>query len=146
MATKLFDPGQVSLSWNGIIISGYIDGTMIEAERYEDSNHLKVGADGEALRIRGKNKSGSIKFTLLQSASANDLLSAILAADELMPLVSTAVVTTGAISLVDNSGSTKISATDAWIKKWAKVTYGKEAEGREWTLETGLLTIFVGSN
>lgn len=140
MTTKTFDFRKVGVSFKGQLLTGFMDGTPISVTRDEDSFTKHIGADGEVSRAANANKGGSATLTLKQTSASNDILSNALAQDELTNLG------TGVFSIIDASGRTQVMAPEAWIKKSADVTMGKETEGREWVIDLGKLTIFVGGN
>jgi hypothetical protein len=138
MTTKTFDFKKVAVSYGGVLISGFMDGTGIVVTRDEDSFTKHTGADGETSRSMNANKGGSAVLTLKQTSASNDMLSTALAQDELTGL------NTKVFALQDASGRTVANAPEAWVKKVADVSYGAEVEGREWTLDLGKLDVFVG--
>lgn len=142
MSLKKYDPSQVTVIFAGIPISGFAEGTFVSAERNEDSFSLYVGADGEVTRAKSNNKSGRVTFTLAQSSLSNDALSAIATVDELSP----AGDGIAPLLVKDLSGRTIVSALEAWIVKPATSEFGRETSEREWILESGDLTMFVGGN
>ncbi len=135
---KTFDFKKVAASFNGNLISGFMDGTGIAVSRDEDSWTKHNGSDGEVSRSANANKGGSVVFTLKQTSASNDILSAALAQDELTGLG------TGVFQLADASGRTNANGAEAWVKKYADVTYAGGIEAREWTLDIGKLDIYVG--
>jgi hypothetical protein len=135
-----YDPAQINFSFNGFLISGFMDGTFITIERKEDSWTPHIGADGEYARARNRNQSGTIKFTVMQTSSSNDFLSTQMALDEVTGLG------TGVAMLRDGLGRTVVMGADAYLLKPAQVQYGKEIAGREWTLEVPKLEVFIGGN
>jgi hypothetical protein len=140
MAVKNYDPKLITLICGPKIISGYIDGTFVVAERNEQAFNLKVGVDGEGCRARSRNRSGKITFTLLQSSTSNDDLSDFAVLDE--------ATGGGTFPFLgkDADGTTLLQATTAWVQKFANVEYGKEPAGRVWVIETDELLMFVGGN
>ena len=134
-----YDPSQVVITFMGANMHGLAD-DFIEAERHEDAFSLQIGADGEAARSRNRNKSGTVKLKLLQASVSNDALSGLAALD------AAGGVGSGPLMVKDLNGTTLLLAPVAWIKKLANTTYGKEHGHREWTFETGELTLFVGGN
>ena len=116
----------------------FADGTFVEAEFNEQANTLTIGADGVGARARMPNESGTIKITLLQAAAGNDALSTAHNSDK------KSSVGVGAFFLKDLFGTTLISADNAWVQKMATVSFGKELDAREWTLECEKLQVFVG--
>jgi hypothetical protein len=140
MSFDTYDPAQLNISFNGFLLSGFMDGTFVSAERKEDAWTPHVGADGEYARARNRNKSGTVKFTLMQTSSSNDYLSSQMNLDEATG------AGTGVLQIKDALGRTVITGADAYIMKPAPVQYGKELAGREWTLEVPQLDVFVGGN
>lgn len=138
MSTKTYDPKQILMSFLGNLISGFADGTFVKVSRMSDTFSSTAGADGEVARARMRDKRGTIEFTLLQSSSSNDLLSAAAAADELS---GTGI---GPLFIKDNLGTTRVSASNAWIKKPADTEFGKEIGPRTWTLECESLEQYNG--
>ena len=133
----MHNPKKVLLSWGPILVSGYADGTFIEAARNNQSVNLAVGSTGAGCRAISNDKSGIVTVTLLQSAIINALLSASARLDEeagseVWPLL-----------CKDLSGLDVIKAQSAWIQKPADGTYARETENRVWILETDVLDIFV---
>lgn len=135
---RTYDPAKVLPSFLGGILTGFADGTFIEAERNEDGFALVVGASGEAARAQSRNRSGRITFTVLSTSPTNDFLSAIAAADELL---GTGV---GEFQMIELGGSTLLHASNAWIMKQPKIERGKEVSNVEWVIECESLEVFAG--
>ena len=53
---KNYDPGKIVVVFRGILISGYAEGTFVNAERNEDSFEVSVGAGGDVTRVRKRNR------------------------------------------------------------------------------------------
>ena len=140
MTVKTYDPAQVALIFGGVEIGGYADGTFVTVARDEDAFSLQIGTNGEGVRSKSNNKSGTFTFTLLQSSASNAILSAIAQLDEL----TNAGVFPAMVK--DNSGSSIHTAETAWIQKVPDSEYSKEAGPREWVIRTNNLQPFVGGN
>ena len=140
MAVKVYDPKNVSVIVGGKILSGFADGTFIKAERNEQAYTLKVGVDGEGARAKNNNKSGKLTFTLMQTSSSNDVMSAYAAADELG--------NGGAVPVLikDHNGSSVVTALTAWVQKLPDLEDAKEISMRTWVMETDELIMFIGGN
>jgi hypothetical protein len=134
------DPSKYVYSFNGSLIGGYMDGTMIEISRDEDSFMLKVGADGKQARSMNLNRAGKIKVTLMQTSPSNDVFAAALAVDELTG------AGTGAVLVQDLLGRSRAQGGEAYVLKPADVQFGKEILGREWTVVVPNLNLYVGGN
>lgn len=138
---KNYDPGKVTASFGGVMLSGFAKGSMISVERNDDTYKIKEGGTGDVTRVRNRSKSGRITFTLMAESPANDLLSAVFVADEQF---GTGVYPVTVRNLL---GTTKVFAANAWIVKAPKVGYGgEETDDVEWILECDELQIFAGGS
>lgn len=135
---KNYDPGRVVVSFRGIQLLGYMDGTFISADRSEDGFEMAVGAGGDVTRVRNRNRSGTVTVTLKAESPTNDSLSAIAAEDELFG------TGYGALQVLDLNGTTILDAPIAWIQKVATVEYADTASGREWIFACSEINMFVG--
>lgn len=140
MAVKVYDPKQISIIVGGKILSGFADGTFLKVERNEQAYTLKVGVDGEGARAKNNNKSGKFTFTLMQTSSSNDVLSAYASADELG--------NAGAVPVLvkDHNGTSVATAATAWVQKLPDLEDAKEITMRTWVLETDELLMSIGGN
>ena len=139
MATfKNYDPDRVVLALFGIPITGYADGTFINVERDTETFTKSIGAQGDVVRVRSRDKSGTITVTLMSSSPANDLLSARMILDEETGLGY------GPALVKELNGTTLVKAGNAWIEKPPSVEYGKEDGTREWKIVCANLEMFVG--
>lgn len=134
------DPQQYLPIVGGHIVTGFAPGTMISVSRANDTWKKTVGATGEVVRSRNRDRTGTITFTLLQTSPSNLYLSGLNHKDEAL---GTGIVP---VQVKDNLGTTVISAPQAWVLKPADVTYGDEVESREWTLDCADLDMLVGGN
>ena len=74
--TATFDFALYAVTFNGIPIVQFKEGTSIEVTRSADDWKMEIGVLGEAGWSRQYNKSGDVKFTLMQTSPSNDVLSA----------------------------------------------------------------------
>ena len=135
---KQWDPANVVVSFLGAILSGFADGTFIQAARNEDTWTLTKGADGEGARTRNRNGSGRITLTLLQTSLSNDVLSAAVEFDELTG------EGVGPFIVKDTGGTFLGVAANAWIVKPADGELAKTLSNREWVFECDHLDIIGG--
>lgn len=140
--TGSYDPAQVVATVGGVILSGFSDGDSIIARRSEEMYFLRVGTDGGVARARNANKSGEFEFKLLQTSLANDLLSALIAAND---LTNDGLIVIP-IAVFDGSGRSLAVATQCWIKSIPEATFGKEVSERVWVFSAADLKIFHGGN
>lgn len=138
MSTKTYDPKQMKITFGGLILGAFADGTFLEVERDEDTFSRKVGASGEACWVRNRNRGGKITFTVMQDSLTNDGLSAFVVVDEL----------TGqgvqSFFAAEANGTTAVHSGECRISKPAKVTRGKEHNSVEWTIDCADIDIFNG--
>lgn len=140
MSVKTYDPGQVSVTFGPVILSGFGDGEQILVEPNVESFSLLMGAQGDGARTRSRDKSSRVTVRLLQTSETNDLLSAILATDRatgegIFPLM-----------VKDNGGRALHLAESAWIVAPPSSAYGAEAGVREWIFESDSMEDFHGGN
>lgn len=140
MTVETYSPKKVTVILGGKIITGFAEGTFITLEREVDSFTKVVGADGEVSRTANANKSGSATITLKQTSNSNDLLSALLIADELslqgqVPFL-----------LKDGNGRTKAASPCAWIRRVPNSEFSSDQTTREWIIDLSELTVFTGGN
>lgn len=140
MATRTYDPKSVSVIIGGFPISGFADGTFINAMRSNDAFTKTTGADGDTTRVKSNDKSGELTITLDQTSLSNDVLTSIALRDE---LANAGVVT---IRIKDILGASTFVSATGWIRKIPEVEYGKETSTREWVFDMSDFEMFVGGN
>jgi len=81
-----FDPTKVVVMIGTHRARGFADGDMIDVGYSEPLNTQYVGTDGSGRHIASANKSGDITIRLMQSSPTNAVLSALIAANEPIPI------------------------------------------------------------
>jgi len=137
---RQYDPKKIVITFGGILIQGFAEGTFVNAERNEDAFEISVGAGGDVTRVRNQNKSGLVTLTLQAESPTNDLLSARHSVDEQFGTGA------GALFIKDLNGTTLISAESAWIRKYPANEYGDAGSSREWMIECDSLEILAGGS
>lgn len=135
---KNFDPGRITMVWNGIQILGIGPDTFVKAVRNEDQFTEQVGANGDVVHSRNRNRTGKVTFTIQDASPTNDALSAAATADELTGLVY------GALLIKDLNGTTLIQCANARIQKFPDLEYGKDSGTNDWMLMCAELEMFIG--
>lgn len=122
------------------VIQGYADGTTITCEKQAQDWNSTKGNDGETLRARSNDESWIATLTLLQSSASNDLLSGIRQAD--------LIFGTGTFdfSIKDLSGRTVFEGRECYIQQPPAISFGREAESREWMIYIPSGRDFIGGN
>lgn len=137
---KNYDPGRIIVVFKGAQIQGYADGTFVKASRSAETFKSNVGAGGDVVRVRSRNKLGQVVITLQAASSSNDVLQAIADADE------NTGAAYGSLMIKDLNGTTLVVASTAWVVKPADAEYAADASNREWTIECAELKISNGGS
>ncbi len=140
MAFHNFDPKQHIVTFAGIIVRGYADGTNIQASRNTDTYSESVGAHGDVVRVRSHDKTGVVTLTLQDASPTNDAFSNRLRLDELTP----GGIAAGPLLIKNLNGTTVISCENAWLKKPADFEASTDPSSREWMIGCAELEMFIG--
>ncbi|NHN29450.1 phage structural protein [Paenibacillus agricola] len=124
MATKTYDPKSVTVTVNGVYITG-LGESMVEITKDENNYDTKVGAQGDKVRTKINNSLGTIKLTLQQTSPQLAYLDRLANSGALIPI--------SIISANDPKETT--SVTEAFLKKPSDRKYGKDAEDREYEFQ-----------
>lgn len=123
-----YDPGRMSLVVCGIEITGFHTGEMVKCSRNNPTWKHEKGGQGDGVRTRSRDKSGTIVFTLQSTSPSNKLLLARALLDE-----STGRGFGSALGK-DSDGNGMVQAENCWIEKPADLTWADEHSPREWTV------------
>lgn len=137
---KDYRPGDVSLIFNGQIISGFAEGTFITVERDEDAYTYQASTSGGGTRTKNANKAGKITVVLQKSSPSNQVFSDAAKADE---------ESNSGVSPVlvrDNSGKDVSKSESAYVSKIASAEEAKELPNRTWVLQCENLEMNLGGN
>lgn len=135
-----YDPARILVIFRGHQVQGYADGTFVKAVRNEKSFKTSVGAGGDVIRIRSRNKTGLVTISLQATATSNDVLQAFLDADE---LDGSGV---GPLMIKDLNGNMLATATNAWVTKVPDMERSDDKPGTEWEFECASLVLRNGSS
>lgn len=124
MATKTYDAKSVSVIVNGVYLTGFGESTMVEIEKSEDNYETKVGAQGDVIRAKINNNTGTMTVTLQQSSPHVAYLDGLANSGKLVPIT----------VISNNDPKETSSATEAYVTKPATRTYGSSAEEREFSI------------
>jgi hypothetical protein len=137
MEVKTYDPKKLVVSFGGIPITGFADGTFIQITTNTEAFTKKIGADGEVGRSRGNDDTSEVTVTLIQTSQSNTYLTGVHTTDKL--------TNAGALPLMitDLLGKTVFMWDSAWIKKLPDFEAGKEISDRAWVFDTGQPVVAV---
>lgn len=118
---RTFDPNKVTLIFDGQVITGFADDTLVQAEKNEDNVTPYVGVKGEVSRAINANKTGTITISLATTSPFIRILSQKATVDTIAP-----------ISMIDmNDDGINIGGTESWITKAPNINLGKEVDAVE---------------
>jgi len=141
MAFRRYNPKRVAISFAGLQLVGFMDGTFAAFQMDEDQVMRTVGADGFGVATLNANLGATVKITLIQASPSNDSLSA------LLPDPINGRLPTGEFQIKDLNGTTLLHAKDAYIVRVPNVDYAKEVGPREWTFQLDSVdTYLVGGS
>ena len=128
MSVTTYDPGNVKLSFNGIQMSGFADGTFIEVAPAEPRSKTQVSADGKHVtRVKSRNHAGTMTVTFVDGSESNAFLSAMDKID------GEGVNVIFSVALEDNV-NTEIFGASCWIEEAPSRTFGKEGGTSAWKI------------
>lgn len=135
-----YSPDLVTISFAGLIITGFANDTFVEVERDEAMFTKYTGALGDVARSRSLNKGGKVTITLMAVAPINNDLTGIALLDEVdgdayAPLM-----------IKDNNGSMVCHADIAWISKMPKIDRAKESGTIQWEFDCAAIDIEPNGN
>ena len=135
-----YSPEDVSVSFGGITIGGFIEGQFVVVRRQELAYNTKTSADGKVVRSASGDRLYEVRFYLHSASESNLDLNLIRDVDAFTHM--------GIIPLLikDNLGSTLFFSPSAWIEGEPTVSMGVQVEEREWIIRCTEATMVVGGN
>lgn len=141
--TGTFDPSQVIVTVDNILLSEFDEGDAIMAELNEDSATIVTGLGGASGVAINPSNAGTFTFKLLQTSRMNGLLSDLVKSDSLTKSNLRVVP----ISITDGSGNDKANATQCIIKSVPKLGFSKGGlSERLWVFHAFDMRIYAGGN
>jgi hypothetical protein len=122
-----YAPKDVVVSFNGIPITGFAEGTMITLKRSGDVIKKKVGAQGDVCLTMSADRTGEIEMTLMGTAPANGILALALNAQELLRVPSV-----GVLLVSDPSGQQLAIAKNAFFIGFPDIEMADEDTSKTW--------------
>lgn len=112
---------KVTVTMDGFIVTGYMDGQPIGVEKNENDITPHVGADGEVTYAESADQTGTITLTLKQTSAVLPQIQALRKSKKMFD-----------ISVVDsNTGKYQVGGTEARIMKMPARNFGTEVQGVE---------------
>ncbi|MCO7127817.1 DUF3277 domain-containing protein [Sporolactobacillus shoreicorticis] len=116
-----YDANNVTVTVDGVVITGYSDGSLVEASQDNDNFDTKVSAQGDVGVATSNNPLGTIKLTLAQTSPSVSYLNKLANAKKTIAIWATS----------NSEIKEKVGGTKAKIKKPADVKLSKSIEDRE---------------
>lgn len=130
---------------NGLALPHIVDGRagdgFLTIAREVPSNSKQTGADGEVIRVRARNVSGTFTVVTMISSTTNIVLSSLLAADETID--GTEFYFPVTVRDLDDSGSL-YEADQCWVQGWPERADGAAPGTLTWIIECAQLRMFHG--
>jgi len=119
--TTVYDPKKVTVIYDGMVITGFADDSMIEAEKNEDNITPHVGVLGEVSIAINADNTGTVTMSLANTSPFIKILAEKARANTIAPL-----------AIIDmNKNGVNVGGTEAVIIKPPNITIGKEVESQE---------------
>lgn len=136
---RTYDPKQISITWNGIIFTGFADGDFLEITG-EDGFEMREGADGSEDRVNKNKRGKDVNITLMNTSITNDALAAAYESDQLSNNGK------GPLNIKDLNGTMILFSEQAYIKKNADKSLSDSAGTITWNLRAPNAIYNPGSN
>jgi len=141
---RVWNADEIVISIGPVILeSGFGEDEFIRLEQETDDTEDVVGVDGEVTVSRTNDRRATLTFTLQQTSSGNDGLSA------LSNLTRSAPGMVGAIQpfiIKDLNGRSLYTAQNAWVAAPPPVSFARTGQPREWKIRIANLVRTDGGN
>lgn len=142
MKLQTFSPKDIVLAINDYRLEDFADGSFIELNKNAPYFRQVRGIRGKHTRVRTRDRSGTLRFRMLQTSPQNDVLSNLVEQDD--------VNQTGLLEVVlrDVGGTTGIQLGNAYVTAPSDKTYqATSTTANEWVINYDYLVRYhVGGN
>ena len=136
-AVLTYSPSEVMVNINAYRMTDLVS---VEVEWSTEAFSMVRGIRGRNTRRQSQDSSATLKLEFLQTSISNDILSELLLSD--IALQSSRLQ----ISIMDNSGSTKILSSEAFISSFPTVTFNSNLSSRVWLIKMPSTEATVNGN
>ncbi|MED1711713.1 DUF3277 domain-containing protein [Bacillus thuringiensis] len=120
----VYNPLNTTVNADGKIVTGFSEGTMIQASKDEEGFSVKVSAKGETDVAISNNNLGTITVTLSQTSPFVSYFNKLANSKKIFP-----------IWVSCSSPKEKVGGTQAMVKKPADIEFSDETSGREFEIQ-----------
>ena len=138
MASKVYDPTQLSVIFGVSSIKGFAEDTSITIDVEDPQYNINTDTSGDATRYKVNKNLAKLTLYLTQSSPSNDVLSAYAEADRINNAGEFAIM------IKDTNGTSLFSATRAYIEQIPSVEFGNDNKNREWVIRVIGINKFLG--
>jgi hypothetical protein len=124
--SKTIDAKKVLVSFLGLNLTGFAEGTYVDVE-FPDDYVMMKGAQGDVARVRQNDESAIVTLRLLPTSKSNADLA------KVRILGRTTGLDFGPLSVTDLRDGYVVASAEAWIAKPAKRAWSQSGEIMEWT-------------
>jgi len=125
MAIQTYDPRDVFVVVDGVVITGLAEGTFVTARRLEPKFNVHVGAQGEVSRAVNANPTGEIVIRTKNTSPFNVFLKE-----------KGKSRGTFSVQVIDrNTNGVLAGGNEGWLQEEPEWSYGAEIEVREWNFQ-----------
>lgn len=119
--TRTFDPKKVTVMYDGRVVTGFAEGSMVKCEKNEENATPHIGVLGEVSRAINADNTGKITISLASTSPWIGMFARLAAANEISPC-----------NVVDmNKNGVNVGGSECWIVKAPGVNIGKEVEEQD---------------
>lgn len=126
---------EVSLSFGGVPIQGFGDGTMVSWSYDSDFTTDTIGVDGIVTASKTNDYRATVTFTLKETSVSNAVLTTFAASRQ----KGTGSIGVAPLALVNTLTGEKLFAAEAWVVSYPDGEFGSEATDREWEIRCARL-------
>ncbi|MEB6549077.1 DUF3277 domain-containing protein [Heyndrickxia sporothermodurans] len=120
----VYDPKNTTVNADGKIVTGFSEGTMIQASKDEEGFSVKVSAKGETDVAISNNNLGTITVTLSQTSPFVSFFNKLANSKKIFPIWGSC-----------SAPKEKFGGTQAMVKKPADIEFSDETSGREFEIQ-----------
>ena len=142
--TKVYNPDEITIIVGPVLVqSGFADGEFLRVEQETEDTADVAGTDGEVAVSRSNDRRALITILLMQTADANQGLSALSNIVRAAPGLAGGIVP---LLIKDRNGASLYTAENCWVQRPPDASFDRTAQSREWQIRVANLIRNDGGN